>query len=151
MISQFDQKFSDDWEVQFEEWKQKNKHREDQDSVEKCLYVSRAGLMECLLPEERVRICRDIENYIKKMNLMKTRRLKHPCISCEEKFETVIGLSKHMDLAHPQILQDFDPMADVNSNVNELITGNIQGGKASKAFSYYCYFTALGSLLGKIS
>jgi hypothetical protein len=72
---QFDQKFSDDWECQFMDWKNTNKKNNiDQIFIDKCLYVSRAGLMECLLPLERISICRGIQHYINDMKLRKSQQ-----------------------------------------------------------------------------
>ena len=48
--------------------------------------------------------------------------LRHECIDCDKTFLTIVGLSQHMDSAHPKSAQDFDTMPnanDVNSNIKK--------------------------------
>ena len=47
---------------------------------------------------------------------------KHPCVQCEcdKTFLTIVGLSQHMESAHPQSSQDVDTMPDVNSNIKKI-------------------------------
>ena len=100
------QKFSDDWECQFEDWKNTNKQtNKEQVFVDKCLYAQKAGLMQCLLPMERVSICRGIQQYINDMKLLQSQKnenivsanMSANMSANENAVETIVGLSQHME------------------------------------------------------
>jgi hypothetical protein len=104
--------------------------------------------MECLLPLERVSICRGIQQYVNDMKLLKSQQkenlenanlsanmsanvcanenavenikmepnvdFKHQCVQCEKNFLTIVGMSQHMESAHPQSSENVNTMPQVN-------------------------------------
>ena len=97
MPVQFEQKFSD--------WKQTNRTRPDQEAIEKCLFVKRAGL---ILPlAQRVQLCRDVEDYIREKKPFK-------CDICETSYKLEIELNSHVSLVHEEekpFICDISPAA----------------------------------------
>ena len=78
--------------------------------------MSRNGIH--LLPEERIRLCQDVEDYINKTKLKKKT-------------------TKHMESAHSKFLENYDtmPIHDVSSNNNTRKKPGYQCQECQKTFT----------------